>query len=199
MKKIRLSRRTILRGIGGVAVGLPVLECMLDGNGEALAQSVPLPKRYAIVFAGQALGGDEWADNTSIVAGKRSTDTAAFIVPPETGTGYTVTLPLKPLVDKNLMGDFSLVSGLRIPFSASSVDASGVPAAGAFRDFHGGGAGPLLCGTRSQSASFTCRSATSDQIVAGFNKPGSIGALVVRAQPAWYLSGSSFAGRTQAY
>ena len=67
MKKVRLSRRTVLRGLGGVAVGLPVLECMLDNHGEALAQSVPLPKRYAIVFAGQALGGDDWADNTSIV------------------------------------------------------------------------------------------------------------------------------------
>ena len=54
MKKVRLSRRTLLKGLGGVAVGLPVLECMLDRNGEALAQSVPLPKRYAIVFAGQA-------------------------------------------------------------------------------------------------------------------------------------------------
>ena len=97
MKKIRISRRTMLRGLGGVAVGLPVLECMLDSNGEALAQSVPLPKRYAIVFAGQAIGGDDWADNTSIVLGKRSTDTAAFIVPPQTGSGYTATLPLKPL------------------------------------------------------------------------------------------------------
>ena len=120
MKKVRLSRRTLLKGLGGVAVGLPVLECMLDRNGEALAQSVPLPKRYAIVFAGQAIGGDDWADNTSIVAGKRSTDTAAFIVPPETGSGYTVTLPLKPLADLNLMGDFSLVSGLRIPFRSAS-------------------------------------------------------------------------------
>jgi len=195
MKKVRISRRTVLRGMGGVAVGLPVLECMLDNHGEALAQSVPLPKRYAIVFAGQAIGGDGWVDNTSMVLGQRSTDTGAFIVPPETGAGYTVTLPLKPLADLNLMGDFSLVSGLRIPYSASAVDAASVPAAGAFRDFHGGGAGPLLCGTRSQTSSFTCRSATSDQIVAGFNSPGSIGALVVRAQPAWYLSGSSFAGR----
>jgi hypothetical protein len=195
MKKVRFSRRTMLRGLGGVAVGLPVLECMLDNHGEALAQSMPIPKRYAIIFAGQAIGGDDWADNTSIVLGKRSTDMGAFIVPPETGAGYTVTLPLKPLADKNLMGDFSLVSGLRIPYSASSTDAASVPSAGAFRDFHGGGAGPLLCGTRSTSSSFTCRSATSDQIVAGFNKPGSIGSLVVRAQPAWYLSGSSFSGR----
>ena len=191
----RLSRRTMLRGMGGVAVGLPVLDCMLNGNGDALAQALPLPKRYAIVFAGQALGGDDWADNTSMVAGKRSTDTAKFIVPPETGAGYTVTLPLVPLDTLKLMGDFSLVSGLRIPWSGSSVDASAVPAAGAFRDFHGGGAGPLLCGTRSTSASFTCRSATSDQLVATFNKGSALSSLVVRAQPAWYLSGSSFAGR----
>ena len=193
--KHRLSRRTVLRGLGGVAVGLPVLECMLNSHGEALAQATPLPKRYAIVFAGQALGGDDWADNASMVLGTRSTTPGSFIVPPETGPGYTVTLPLKPLSDKNLMGDFSLVSGLRIPFSASSVDPTAIPPAGAFRDFHGGGAGPLLCGTRSQSSNFTCRSATSDQIVAGFNKGGTLASLVVRAQPAWYLSGSSFAGR----
>jgi hypothetical protein len=194
--KVRLDRRTVLRGLGGVAVGLPVLECMLNSNGDALAQATPLPKRYAVVFAGQALGGDDWADNTSIVLGKRSTDTGVFIVPPETGAGYTVTTPLKPLSDLKLMGDFSLVSGLRIPWSATSVEPTAVPPAGAFRDFHGGGAGPLLCGTSSQSSSFTCRSATSDQIVAGFNKGmGSIASLVVRAQPAWYLSGSSFSGR----
>src|SRR6478672_749891 len=117
MKKVRISRRAVLRGIGGVAVGLPVLECMLDSNGQALAQSTPLPKRYAIVFAGQALGGDDWADNTSMVLGKRSTDAGVFIVPPEVGAGYTVTTPLKALSDLKLMGDFSLVSGLRIPYS----------------------------------------------------------------------------------
>jgi hypothetical protein len=194
--KVRLDRRTVLRGLGGVAVGLPVLECMLNGNGDALAQGTPLPKRYGVVFAGQALGGDDWADNTSIVGGKRSTDTNVFIAPKETGAGYPVTTPLKPLSDLNLMGDFSLVSNLRIPWSSTSVDAASVPAAGAFRDFHGGGAGPLLCGTRSQSANFTCRSATSDQIVAGFNKGmGAIASLVLRAQPIWYLSGSSFSGR----
>jgi hypothetical protein len=93
------------------------------------------------------------------------------------------------------MGDFSLVSGLQIPFNASSVEAADVPAGGAFRDFHGGGAGPLLCGTRSESPSFTCRSRTSDQILAAENPGSTLESLVVRAQPAWYLSGSSFAGR----
>ena len=194
--KVRLDRRTVLRGLGGVAVGLPVLECMLNSNGDALAQAAPLPKRYGVVFAGQALGGDDWADNSSNVAGKRSTDVNAFIAPTETGANYPVTLPLKPLSDLKLMNDFSLVSNLRIPWNATSVEGKDVPPGGAFRDFHGGGAGPLLCGTSSTSANFTCRSATSDQIVAGFNKGmGSIASLVTRAQPAWYLSGSSFSGR----
>ena len=191
----RLSRRTVLRGLGGVIVSLPVLECMIDSHGEALAQSAPLPKRYAIVFAGQALGGDGWTDQASMVLGVRSTAPNNFIAPVETGPGYPVTAPLKPLAAANLMGDFSLISNLSIPFNANSVEAADVPAGGAFRDFHGGGACPLLCGMRSQSSSFTARGPTSDQIVAGFNKGSTLGSLVVRAQPSWYLSGSSFSGR----
>lgn len=192
---LRLPRRTMLRALGGVAVGLPALECMLDAKGEALAASGTLPRRYAIVFAGQAIGGDGWPEDRSMVAGERITEAGHFIVPPETGASYTLTTPLRPLADLDLLSDFSLVSGLRIPFSASSVEAADVPEGGAFRDFHGGGAGPLLCGTRSQSPSFTCRSITSDQIVAGENPGAALDSLVLRAQPAWYLSGSSFAGR----
>ena len=190
-----LPRRTMLRALGGVAIGLPVLECMLNRNGDAYAQSGGLPLRYAIVFAGQAIGGDEWEEDKSQVAGTRITQTGDFIVPAETGRGYTPTTPLKPLADLGLMGDFSLVSGLKIPFNTSSVDAADVPLGGAFRDFHGGGAGPLLCGTRSTSASFTCRSATSDQVLAGESTGTTLASLVVRAQPVWYLSGSEFAGR----
>lgn len=192
---LRLPRRTMLRALGGAAVGLPVLECMLDSKGEALAAAGALPRRYALVFAGQAIGGDSWAENQSMVAGERITEAGHFIVPPETGADYTLTTPLRPLADLDLLPDISLVSGLRIPFSAGSVEAADVPAGGAFRDFHGGGAGPLLCGTRSQSPSFTCRSITSDQIIAGENPGGALDSLVLRAQPAWYLSGSSFAGR----
>src|SRR5689334_5250030 len=190
-----LPRRTMLRALGGIAVGLPVLECMLNRNGTAYAQSGAVPLRYAIVFAGQAIGGDEWEEDKSQVAGERITQTGDFIVPAETGSGYTPTTPLKPLVDLGLVGDFSLVSGLKIPFNASSVESADVPAGGAFRDFHGGGSGPLLCGTRSTSASYTCRSATSDQLLVQAGTNTTIDSLVVRAQPAWYLSGSEFAGR----
>jgi hypothetical protein len=191
----RLDRRTFLRGLGGALVGLPVLECMLDSRGNALAQSgEPLPKRYVIVFAGQALGGDGWPKDRQMIGGTRYTEAGHFIVPAQTGSGYALTTPLKPL--ERLINEVSIVSGLRIPYSTTSTEASAVPQGGAFRDFHGGASGPLLCGTRSQSASYTCRSITSDQVIANLNKgKGTVDSLVVRAQPSWYLAGSSYAGR----
>jgi hypothetical protein len=195
MKGIRLSRRTMLRGIGGALVGLPILECMLNSKGEAFAQAGGgLPKRYAIVFAGQAIGGDGWAEDMQMVGGVRTTEAGHFIVPAQTGAGYTLTTPLQPL--NALVNDFSLVSNLSIPYSKTSTEGSQVPPGGAFRDFHGGGCGPLLCGTRSTSPSFTCQSITSDQVISDLNKGlTSVDHIVVRAQPSWYLSGSSFAGR----
>ncbi len=194
MKKLILPRRTLLRGLGGVAVGLPVLECMLNANGTAYAQAGAIPKRYAIVFAGQAIGGDEWEEDRYMVAGVRSQATGHHIADTAAGVAYPVTTPLKPLETLGLMGDFSMVSNLKIPWNANSVEGADVPNAGAFRDFHGGGSCPLLCGTRSTSASFNARSITSDQIVAGLNQT-TINSLVLRAQPSWYLSGSSFSGR----
>jgi hypothetical protein len=191
----RLSRRTLLRGVGGVAIGLPTLECMLNANGTAYAQSsAALPKRYAVVFAGQSIGGDGWERDKNMVAGKRFTESGHFIAPTSAGASWEMTTPLTPL--SALRSDFSIVSGMAIPFSKTSTDASAVPEGGAFRDFHGGGAGPLLCGTRSQSASFLCRSVTSDQVVAKLNMGKTpTPSLVLRAQPVWYLSGSSFSGR----
>lgn len=194
MKRFILPRRTLLRGLGGVAVGLPVLECMLNGAGEALAQAGALPKRYAIVFAGQSIGGDGWEEDRYMVAGERVQETGHFIADTAPGAQYPCTTPLKPLQALDLMGDFSMVSNLQIPWNANSVEPADVPAGGAFRDFHGGGSGPLLCGTRSTSASFKAASITSDQIVAGLNQT-TLDSLVLRAQPNWYLSGSSFAGR----
>ncbi len=189
----RVSRRAVLRGVGGIAVSLPVLECMLNSHGTALAQSgAMLPKRYGIVFAGQAIGGDNWADDSFVIKGVRTTEAGHFIVPPEVGAGYSTTTPLKPL--DALKGDVSLLSGLQIPYNKNSTDGAAVPPAGAYRDFHGGGSSPLLCGTRSMSSSFRAASITSDQIVAGLSA-APMGSLVYRAQPSWYLSGSDFSGR----
>ena len=45
----RLNRRTMLRGMlggGAVTMGLPLLDCMLDINGTALASGAPMPVRF---------------------------------------------------------------------------------------------------------------------------------------------------------
>ncbi len=195
MRSTKLHRRTILRGAAGAAVALPALECMLNDGGTAFAQAGgAIPKRYAIVFAGQALGGDDWQKNQQRINGQSLTQEGHFIVPPEAGSGYTITTPLRPL--RALQNEFSLVSGMRIPYSVSSAEAAEVPAGGAFRDFHGGGSSPLLSGVRSQSSTFSARGITSDQVVANLHAgQTAIASLVLRAQPSFYLSGYSFSGR----
>jgi hypothetical protein len=173
-----------------------MLECMLDPNGTRLAgaQASGLPQRYGIVFAGQSLGGDEWPKDQNRLAGETFTEAGHFIVPAETGSGYGLTTPLEPLAD--LLGEFSLLSNMSIPYDRNSAEPDAVPAAGAFRDFHGGGKSPLLCGVRSTSPDFRCAGITSDQVVAQLNSGQTLfDSLVYRAQPSWYLSGSSYAGR----
>jgi len=190
----KLHRRTVLRGLGGMTLGLPVLECMLNSHGTAYAQGGGLPARYGIVFAGQPIGGDNHDHSTSRINGSIINQSGDFIVPPQSGAGYDITTPLRPLA--SMQDEFSLVSGMRIPYDENSVEPGAVPSAGAFRDFHGGGAGPLLCGTRSLEASFTCRSISSDQEVARMNQGQTgIESLVLRAQPSFYLTGYSFSGR----
>lgn len=78
MKGLRLKRRTFLRGVGGAMLALPVLECMMDAHGVALAQGVPLPKRFGVFFWGNGVRLDRW-------------------VPAQTGPGYTLSPALAPL------------------------------------------------------------------------------------------------------
>lgn len=192
----RLDRRTLLRGLGGVAIALPMLECMLDGSGTKLAgaQGAGQPKRYGIVFAGQGIGGDEWARNEQRIRGEFLQEDGHFIAPSEFGSAFSLTTPLEPLAE--LRDQFSIVSGLAIPFNRNSTDASEVPAAGAYREFHGGGKSPLLSGMRSLESYFTCRGITSDQALARQWRGATlVDSLVYRAQPSWYLSGSSYSGR----
>lgn len=193
MAPFRLNRRTMLLGAGGVAIGLPLLESMLEAGGvHGRARAGGMPTRFAIVFAGMALGGDAWSNDRSMIGGVRSSgESGSFIADTATGMGFSLTQPLMPL--SGLRDQFSLVSNLRIPFSSSSADPADVPPGGAFRDFHGGGASPLLSGVRSREARFTANGITSDQVIAGLHAP--MEPLVLRAQPSWYLSGSSYAGR----
>lgn len=90
MKRFALSRRTMLRGaIGGtsVALGLPLLDAMLNNNGTALAAGGPLPVRFVTWFFGN---GVALVDVTNPGAGLRWT-------PPDEGENYTLSAQLMPL------------------------------------------------------------------------------------------------------
>jgi len=72
-----ISRRTVLRGmLGGatVSLGLPLLDCSLNGNGTALAQGGPLPVRFGTWFWGCGMNPDRWAP---------SAEGANYDLPPE--------------------------------------------------------------------------------------------------------------------
>jgi hypothetical protein len=73
-----LKRRTFLRGLGGAMLALPVLECMLNNHGTALAQGRPLPKRFGVFFWGNGMRKAQW-------------------VPTTTGPGYALSPSLQPL------------------------------------------------------------------------------------------------------
>ena len=88
MKELRmlhssLKRRAFLRGVAfgvPVAVGLPVLEHFLNGNGEAFADGTELPRRFGIFFWGNGRGIDAKRWN-----------------PAATGTTWEVSPQLEPL------------------------------------------------------------------------------------------------------
>ena len=188
---MKINRRAILKGVAGAAVSLPFLECMLPvRSGTAQAP----PARYAILFAGQALGCDNYAKNQSRIDGQNITEGGHYIADTSYGRGFALTTPLLPL--RGMENEFTMVSNLAIPFNASSTDGNAVPAGGAYRDFHGGGSSPLLSGTRSTSPEYVCNGITSDQVIAELNAGQTTHkSLVVRSQPGFYISGYSFAGR----
>jgi hypothetical protein len=67
MRTTMLGRRTLLRGVvgaTGVAVGLPLLEAMLDAHGEALAGGTALPLRFGVWFWGNGTQPGAWAPPT---------------------------------------------------------------------------------------------------------------------------------------
>ena len=188
---MKINRRAVLRGIAGVSVSLPLLECMLPAS-QSRAQTPP--RRYAILFAGQALGCDNYAKNTSRIDGQTVTEGGHYIADTSYGSGYALTTPLLPL--QSMRDEFTMISNLAIPFNASSTDGGAVPSGGAYRDFHGGGSSPLLSGTRSTSPEYVCNGITSDQAIAELNSGQTTHkSLVVRSQPAFYVSGYGFSGR----
>ncbi len=59
MKPFRLDRRTLLRGAGGIAVGLPFLEIMSRST-RATAQAQALPKRFIVFFSPDGSIRENW-------------------------------------------------------------------------------------------------------------------------------------------
>jgi hypothetical protein len=133
-----LNRRTLLRGAGGVAIGLPFLELMFPRG--VTAQTAV--KRYIVCFAGMSLGRDN--------AGKL-TD----IVPDRVGTGFDLKTPLAPLAP--IQDDVIVVSNLKIPVGGPG---------GRLGGFHKSSISPLLSGVAPTSIAPNCNGPTSDQIVA---------------------------------
>ncbi len=111
MKPFRLHRRTMLRGaLGGsaVALGLPVLEAMLGGNGNAYADGSDLPCRMVTWFFG----------NGCAVADVNNTGAGIRFAPGETGPGFTPTPQLQPLADRGVLEYCSVLSGFDIAAAA---------------------------------------------------------------------------------
>jgi len=57
------NRRRILKGVLGasaVSVALPLLDCFLDSNGEALASGAPIPVRFGTWFWGCGVNAARW-------------------------------------------------------------------------------------------------------------------------------------------
>jgi hypothetical protein len=183
MAPLKLSRRATLKGLGGVAVALPVLEIMLDGRRSIAAEPTPLPKRYLVCFAGSSLGGD-------------FDSTPNMLVPDATGTGYDVKAGLQPIAEAGVTDRVSVISGLRIPTGPTG----SIPAGGRTVDFHVKSLSPTFSGVRStdgdESVLPVVNGPTSDVLVGN-----AIGAattfqnLAFRAQVSYYLSGGGPYGR----
>ena len=172
-----LSRRALLRGIGGAAIALPALEIMLNRHGTALADGGAIPKRFFVGLIGQALSGDDAPTN--------------LYVPTTVGPNYDLKLALSPLAD--IKQHVQVVSGMEI--IAAGANGGVVPAGGRVNDFHCGGVSPLLCGVKSAESTATCEGITSDQVVANAIGTTTIKSLVLECPVDFYVPGYTAAGR----
>jgi hypothetical protein len=104
MPTTRFNRRTVLRGVlatgATMAIPLPILEIMLNGDGTAFAQGAPLPRRYCTWFFGNGILPPLWN-------------------PASTAADWTLSEELAPLA--NVKDWLTVVSGLKQPV------ASGMP------------------------------------------------------------------------
>ncbi len=169
------TRRAVLRGLGGIAVGLPCLELFLPRH----ASAAPAPLRYVVMFAGSSLG----------MSGMDS------VVPAATGPlAGNLSRGLAPLADFGVEDVCSYVSNLKIDYGADG----SIPAGGRAVPWHASSTCPLLCGVRSASAgNEALQGETSDWKVAkviGGPTLATRPVLTYRVQAAFYRGSNGTGG-----
>jgi hypothetical protein len=149
MKSLRMSRRDLLRALGGTAIALPMLEIFDERNAYAAAA----PLRFLIMFAGVSQGNDGYT---------ASGGEPNFLKPASLGAAYqlpkrhslltqAVDSPLQPLITHGVKDNVAVISGLEIP-RATGTTATPPPAgmAGGLA-WHASSMSPLLSGMRSKA------------------------------------------------
>lgn len=185
----RLSRRTFLRGVGGIAVALPALEIMMPTRQATAGGSAPT--RYVVAFCGASTGRRDG----NYTEGDATGD---LLVPDALGPNYDVKRALTPLSTHDLVGDVSILSGMLIPWDQGS----GIPEAGRRVQFHESSLCPLLSGMRGHEGDGDddCRGPTSDQIVGNaIGMESAHRVLPVCVQAASYRGGSGGSNGTLSY
>lgn len=111
------KRRLFLQGAGGCLLALPILEIMLNSNGDAYADGGELTPNYIYTTQGESSGHNKWNGTT------RRYDNVIFFQPPSHGnlksiyskssshTGFT---GLHPLDTMGLWDDVNVISNLAI-------------------------------------------------------------------------------------
>ncbi len=144
----RLSRRTLLRGLGGIGIALPALEIMGSRRASAQAASTAIPKRFIMSYAG--------------IPGSAE-GSGPLMVPTMVGAGYDLPRAIAPIGTLGVQNDVSIITGLKVPWDTGS----GVPAGGRSVPYHFNTLGPQVCGMRGPSSRNGAPAGiTADQIVA---------------------------------
>ncbi len=152
-----IKRRSLLRGLAGMALGLPLLDIMLNDNGDALAQGDAIPKRYVLGFGGHSLVTD--------------TEGPDGFIPDTIGASYDLKDALLPLAANGVENLVSVVSGLEVALTAPG----SIPPPGGINWFHRK-APAWFCGQRvhlttTDKVPLTSQYESSDQIVAAVLDP----------------------------
>ncbi len=113
MSKWTLNRRTMLRGAIGsgltAALGLPMLEAMLNTHGTALADGTPLPVRFLAWFFGNGVRLDQWVPSAAIAGNNPDGDQPKFETGLYEGDAWQLSEELAPLA--NVKEYLSVLSG----------------------------------------------------------------------------------------